>query len=224
MRARRGLIAGWLVVLAYAVTLVAVTVTTRDGDLRPGDRGRDPGAAAELVSAWERSLEATFLRTGTFERRSETTGAVISSEDVLAQRPPQRLHRQLGGVDGRDDRRAVLCPSAPEGETAPPAPCSFSDPTLPSYEEDVEADVAALRTLVEGPDPVYAVEHAPDGCFDLAQLRVEPRAPFGVEARFCFDEETGAPTDSRVRYAGGIVEVVAVVRLTSEVDDADLVP
>jgi hypothetical protein len=224
MRARRGLVVGWTAVLAYAVALVAVTVTTRDGDLRPGDRGRDTAAASELVAAWERSLRATFLRTGTFERRSESTGAVISSEDVLAQRPPRRIHRQLGGVDGRDDRRPISCPSAPEGEDLPPAPCSFGEPTLPSYEEDVATDIAALRTLVEGPDPVYAVERAADGCFDLAQQRVEPRAPFGVEARFCFDEETGAPTDSRVGYSGGIVEVIAVVSVTNEVDDADLVP
>lgn len=215
--------AGWVIVLAYAVAIVAVVVTTRDGELRPGDRGRDRGAASELVAAWERSLEATFLRTGTFERRSEITGAVISSEDVLAQRPPRRIHRQLGGVDGRDDRRAVLCPSVPEGGRGP-ARCSFSDPTLPSYEEDMESVVAALRSLVEGADPVYAVERAGEGCFDLAQQRVEPRAPFGVGARFCFDAATGAPTDSRVRYAGGIVEVVAVVRLSGEVDDADLEP
>ena len=45
-----------------------------------------------------------------------------------------------------------------------------------------------------------------------------------MEARFCFDEETGAPTDSRVGYSGGIVEVIAVVSVTNEVDDADLVP
>ncbi len=224
MRARRGLVIGWLVVAAYAAALVAVTVTTPDGDLRPGDRAFDQGAVDELVDAWERSLRATFLRVGTFERRSETTGAVISSEDVLAQRPPGRIHRQLGGVDGRDDRRAILCPSAMEGDDGGQPPCSFSGPTLPPYEEDVEEEVAALRSLLEDPAAVYAVERADDGCFDLAQQRVEPRAPFGVEARFCFDEETGAPTDSRVRYAGGIVEVVAVTRVTGEVTDADLEP
>ena len=212
-----------MVVLAYAAALVATTVTTRDAELRPGDRGRDSDAAAELVVAWARSLHATFLRTGTFERRSESTGAVISSEDVLAQRPPRRLHRQLGGVDGRDDRRAILCPSTPEGVSEPLA-CSFTGPTLPSYDEDADAEVAGLRSLVEGRTPVYAVARAGSGCFELAQLRVEPRAPFGVAARFCFDEATGAPIDSRVRYSGGIVEVVAVVGLTGDVRDEDLEP
>ena len=225
MRARRGVVIGWLVVAAYAAGLVAVTVTTRDGDLRPGDRGSDPDAAEELVVAWERSLRATFLRVGSFERRSETTGAVISSPDVLAQRPPRRIHRQLGGVDGRDDRRAILCPSPPEDDDRVGLPrCSVTDATLPSYAEDVAQEVSALRSLLEGSTAVYAVERAGDTCFDLAQQRVEPRAPFGLEARFCFDEETGAPASSRVRYAGGIVEVVAVTRVTAEVSDADLEP
>ena len=224
MRARRGLVIGWLVVAAYAAALVTVTATTSDGDLRPGDRAVDPDAVDELVEAWERSLRATFLRVGSFERRSETTGAVISSEDVLAQRPPQQIHRQLGGVDGRDDRRAILCPSQPDPDRAGQPRCSFTGPTLPPYEQDVEQEVAALRSLLEGPAPVYAVEPAGDGCFDLAQQRVEPRAPFGIEARFCFDEGTGAPAGSRVRYAGGIVEVVAVTRVTPEVSDADLEP
>lgn len=223
MRARRGLILGWVVVALYAAALVAVASTTRDGTLRPGDRMADGDATEAFIDAWERSRLATFVRSGTFERRSEETGAVISSEDVLAQRPPRRLHRQLGGVDGRDDRRAIACPAAPADGDGAPA-CVFGDPSGPTYDEDVATEVAALRTQVAGPSPVYAVEDIGDGCFALAQLRSEPRAAFGTEARFCFDEATGAPTDSRLRYAGGIVEVLAVSSLTSTVRDADLEP
>jgi hypothetical protein len=222
MRARRGLILGWLLVGLYAAALVAVTITTSDGDLRPGDRQADDDATEAFVDAWERSLQATFLRLGTFERRSEVTGAAISSEDVLAQRPPRRLHRQLGGVDGRDDRRSIVCPAPVDGDESPR--CVLGEPAGATYDEDVATEVAALRTLIEGPGPVYAVEDAGDGCFELAQLRAEPRAPFGVEARFCFDEASGAPTNSRVRYAGGIVEVVAVTTLGDAVSDADLEP
>jgi hypothetical protein len=71
---------------------------------------------------------------------------------------------------------------------------------------------------------VYAVERAGDECFALEQLRNEPRAPFGIAARFCFDDDTGAPTNSRVQYAGGIVEVFVVTELVGSVDDADLDP
>jgi hypothetical protein len=222
MRARRGLILGWVLVGVYAASLIAVTVTTSDGELRPGDREQGDDATEAFVEAWERSLKATFVRSGTFERRSETTGAVISSEDVLAQRPPQRLHRQLGGVDGRDDRRMILCPAPPDGEDAPE--CTLGEPAGPTYDEEVATTITNLRALVEGESPVYAVERATDDCFELAQLRVEPRAPFGVDARFCFDEDTGAPTDTRVRYSGGIVEVLAVTEVTGTVEDADLEP
>jgi hypothetical protein len=224
MRARRGLILGWVLVGLYAAALLAVTVTTRDGELRPGDRGPSRDDASAFVAAWQRSLEATFLRTATFERRSEATGAVISSEDVLAQRPPQRLHRQLGGVEGRDGRRAIVCGGPLDDETAPSPPCALGPPTLPSYEADVETTIEALRTQVEGPSPVYAVADIGHGCFELAQQRIEPRASFGQDARFCFDGETGAPTNSRVRYAAGIVEVLAVTNVIGEVSDADLEP
>lgn len=210
-----------MIVGLFAAALVVALVTTSDGELRPGDRGADEDATEAFVDAWERSLRATFVRSGTFERRSEVTDAAITSEDVLAQRPPQRLHRQLGGVNGRDDRRLIVCPAVP-GEGEPE--CTFGDPTAPTYDEEVATTIENLRALVDGPNPVYAVEEAGDGCFELAQLRVEPRAPFGVDARFCFDDETGAPTDTRVEYAGGIVEVLAVTELTGTVRDEDLEP
>lgn len=223
MRARHWVVVGWLSVGVYAAALVLVMASTPHADLRPGDRPDDGAAADELVEAWERSLAATFVRSGTYERRSEVTGAVIASDDVLAQRPPRRLHRQLGGVDGRDDDRPVVCPAPPAGETQ--ADCRLGDPGGPTYAEDAAADLAALRAIVGGPAPVYAVARVDeDGCFDLVQLRNEPRAPFGIEARFCFDAETGAPAHSRVRYQGGIVEVVAVAAIRAEVTDDDLQP
>jgi hypothetical protein len=223
MRARRGFVIGWLVVGCYAAALVVAAVTTDDAALHPGDRVDDGVVAEGFIDAWERSRTATFVRTGTFERRSDVTGSAISSEDVLVQRPPQRLHRQLGGVEGRDDRRLLVCPSAPTAST--PKGCTLGEPSGPSYAEDVDNEVAALRTLLTGEAPLYAVGPGSEaGCYDLVQRRVEPRAPFGREARFCFDEATGAPMNSRVAYEGGIVEVVVVTDLRAEVTDEDLEP
>jgi len=223
MRARRGVVVGWLTVGLYAAALVVVAATTTDGVLRPGDRPDDGSAATELIGAWERSRTATFVRFGTFERRSDVTDAAIASEDVLAQRPPQRLHRQLGGVDGRDGDRLIVCPAPPAGAAA--GECHLGDPGGDTYEEDVAAELAGLRSILGGATPLYAVARAGRaGCFDLAQLRSDPRAPFGIEARFCFDADTGAPADSRVRYEGGIVEVLAVTEIRSEVTDDDLRP
>lgn len=223
MRARRGVVVGWLVVGLYAAALMLIAMTTTDGDLRPGDRPDDGTATEELIEAWERSRSATFLRSGTFERRSDVTGAAIASEDVLAQRPPRRLHRQLGGVDGRDDDRIIVCPAPPAGEDE--GECRLGGRGGPTYAEDVTAELAGLHSILEGPAPLYAVARArEEGCFELAQLRSDPRAPFGTEARFCFDAATGAPVDSRVRYEGGIVEVVAVTEIRAEVTDGDLQP
>jgi hypothetical protein len=214
---------GWLVVAGYAVALVLAVVTTRDGELRPGDRGLDAAASEELIEAWERSRTATFVRTATFDRRSRDTGSAITSEDVLAQRPPRRIHRQLGGVDGRDDRRSIQCPAPIPGSDR--LPCTFGEPDGPTYDEDVQAEVDGLRSLITGAAPVYGVGRDDTaGCFELVQLRVEPRAPFGIRARLCFDEATGAPADSRVEYAGGITEVIAVTDIRTEVTDADLEP
>jgi hypothetical protein len=221
MRARWPTLLGVVLVAVYAAVMVAVLVTTPSGRLRPGDRDLDEEAAEELIDAWERSRTATFIRFGTFERRSNETGAVFSSPDVLAQRPPQRLHRQVGGVTGRDDRRSLECTSAVGSDDTR---CVLGEPSGPTYAEDVASEVEGLRSLLEGPSPVYAVETVGDGCFELAQLRVEPRAPFGVEARFCFDAETGAPTTHRVRHPGGVVEVLAVTEVRPAVTDAELEP
>jgi hypothetical protein len=223
MRARRGIALGWLVVGLYGAALVGAAATARDGVLRPGDRPDDGTAAQAFADAWDRSRRATFVRFGTFERRSEVTGAVITSEDVLAQRPPRRIHRQLGGVEGRDDDRVVTCPSAPPGQAS--SGCFLGEPAGPSYDESVAAELDGLRSILGGSSPLYAVARGSDtGCFDLAQRRVDPRAPFGIEARFCFDPSTGAPAGSRVRYEGGIVEVLAVTEIRAVVTDADLEP
>jgi len=220
MRARRGLLLGWTGVAVWAAVLVGLAVVAlRHEDL---DRRRPPDPVAELIDAWARSRSATFVASGTYERRSEVTGAVIASEDVVAQRPPRRLHRQLGGVDGRDDDRLLVCPAPPPGQDT--APCHLGAPGGPTYAESVAREVAGLRSILAGPSPLYDVDRGEPGCFRLEQARVDPRAPFGVEASFCFDPATGAPAGSRVRYEGGVEEVVVVTDIRTDVRDADLEP
>lgn len=186
------------------------------------DRRVATGAAAgeRFVDAWERSRRATFVRRGIYERRSEVSGQRIGSEDVLAQRPPRRLHRQLGGVAGRDDDRTLLCPATADGE---PAPCSFGPPSGRTYDEDVAQEVEGVERAVLGPERLYDVV-AFAGCFRLDLRRPDPRAPFGVEATFCFDAGTGAPTRSEVHHEAGIVERITVTQLSGEVRDRDLEP
>jgi hypothetical protein len=221
----RGLVAGWALVGAFALLLVAAGISGARQQHRIDRSVAPPSAADQLLDAWEASRTGTFVASGTFERRSEVTGSLIASEDVLAQRPPQRRHRQLGGVEGRDDDRLLVCPALPteEGEESAGA-CELGEAGGPSYAESVAAEVAGLQTIVGGADPLYTVRRDAQGCFALEQTRVDPRAPFGRRARFCFDGATGAPTASRVEYEGGIVEVLVVTDIRSEVTDADLQP
>lgn len=224
MRARRGGLAGWVVVVVYVGLMVWTSAVAID---RPSpDRAAliDAGAAERFAHAWQRSREATYVAAGSYERRSEVTGATLTGEDVVAQRPPRRLHRQMGGVEGRDDDRLLVCPAPPAGEEDRPAPCTLGPPSGPSYAEDVRHEVAALRALTLGEHPLYEVTEPRPGCFELRQLRIEPRAPFGVRASFCFDPATGAVAMSRVRHEGGTVEVVVATSIRSAVADADLVP
>ena len=167
-----------------------------DADIRPGGRADDGAPRPTFVDAWERARTATFVRTGTFERRSDVTGSVdqlrgrAGPATAPAAPPPARRHRRPGRPPHADRARA-----RPEGE--PPEACTLGEPGGPTYDEDVAREVAALRDAASaGDDPVYAVGRGGDpGCFELVQRRVEPRAPFGREARFCFDAATGAPDE-----------------------------
>lgn len=214
--------AGWIAVGAYAALLLLTLIATPSSDRADG---AGPGRAAErFIDAWARSRSATFVTIGTFERRSEVTGSAIASEDVVAQRPPRRLHRQLGGVEGRDDDRLLVCPAPPTGSDEEREPCRFGARGRPTYAESVEREVEGVRSIVGGDDPLYDVTIDDEGCFRLDLRRVDPRAPFGIAARFCFDPATGAPTRREVRYEGGISETVVVDEIRTDVSAADLEP
>lgn len=217
---------GWMAVAAYAGLLVATSIGTPDHPAvdRQTSLGGDADAADRFVRAWERSREATYVAIGTYERRSQVTGASLSSPDAVAQRPPRRLHRQMGGVEGRDDDQLIVCPAPPGGQEGEPAPCRLGPHAGPTYVESVQREVEGLRSLTGGPQPLYAVREVRSGCFELVQRRVDPRAPFGVRASFCFDAATGAVSASSVRHEGGIVEIVTMTSLRAAVTDADLEP
>ena len=206
MRARRGLVLGWVVVgllrrrarrrrRHHATTPTCGPATVRTTATRPrrsSTRGSGRGTA-------------TFVRTGTFERRSEVTGAVdqlrgrARAAAAAAPAPPARRRRRA-----RRPTALIVCPAPPDGDAAA-AECRLGEPGRPDLRRGrrqrgrraAHAGRRARRPCTRSSDGRRRLLRRSRSC------AVEPRAPFGDEARFCFDEATGAPTDSRVRYAGG---------------------
>jgi len=207
----------WPVVLASAVVVLGLlAVLPGDGDDAADPVPWDPVAA--FLAAYERSRTATFVVEQLYTRTTPA-GAELSYGRRLVQRPPDdRLLVGGGGADGRLDGRIVRCNTAPGGTSN-----CIEGPEARPYEEEVAAEVAVLRDLVTGEEPIYAVEAGAPGCFAL-RLRFDvPTPPYGELAGFCFDDATGAPTRLEERRAEA-TDVVEALEIRAEVTTADLRP
>ena len=171
--------------------------TTEDADAAPRRPVRTTAPRREdFVDAWERARH----------------GHVRAHRHLRA---PQRRHRLGDQLRGRARPATAAAPAPParwRGRAGRPPPARRA-PARPTGRQPEEctlgrADGPVLRRGrgQRGGRPAHPGRRAPrrstpsdgrrrPGCFDLVQLRVEPRAPFGREARFCFDEATGAPTE-----------------------------
>lgn len=207
---------GGVVVAALVVlgAVAAVDLAGREGP--PAAPEVDP--AAELVEAWERTRTATYHATGTFERRG-ADGAELSVPVEVAQRPPDRVLRQFGGVTGRRGDRPLECP-APAGTAG--AGCRLGAPG-PSFDALVDDEVAAFRRLVAGDHPLYEVAGAGDGCWRMTRTRPDPRSGFGVTADLCVDAATGALRSVSIDH-GAVDERTTYDEISTVVTDADLEP
>src|SRR3546814_11247804 len=79
----------------------------------------------------------------------------------------------MGGVEGRDDERLLVCPAPPPDSE--PEPCRYGPAGGPTYAEATERELAGLRSLVGGTDPLYGVTVDDAGCFHL-ELRRSDRS------------------------------------------------
>jgi hypothetical protein len=175
-----GALAG--VVAGLAVTLFVV------GSGRLDDRVAVrplPDASDAFVSAFERSLEGTYLVRATFTRVL-TDGRTMTSNAGVAQRPPDTIRRGFGGLSGSVDGHQVVCSTQADGRfhCGPGA-------VAPDHADVVRQDLANLRSYFTAPALYRAVQTDPD-CFELTQARPSGVVPYGSFARFCFDPETGA--------------------------------
>lgn len=177
----------------------------------------DPEAVTGFLAAYERSRTGTFVVEQRFTRTVADTGDSFTVDTRLVQRPPgDRLVMGLGSVSGRVDGRVVRCASEPSGTTR----CTTGEPARP-YDEEVAAELEALEPYVAAARPLYRVEQASADCFRLVLVLDLPTPPYGVEAMFCFDADTGAPTRLEVRRPES-VDLTEAVSIRTEVTPADL--
>ena len=144
-----------------------------------------PDASEEFVSAFRRSLEGTYLVRATFTRVL-ADGRTLTSNAAVAQRPPDSIRRQFGGLTGSVAGHQVVC-STEAGGRFHCGPGAIA----PDRAGVVDQDLANLRSYFVAPALYRAVRAGPD-CFELTQMRPSGVVPYGSFARFCFDPGTGA--------------------------------
>jgi hypothetical protein len=175
-----GALAGVLVGLAVA----GLTVGSGSLDDRVVAKPA-PDASEEFIAAFQRSLEGTYFVRAVFTRVL-SDGRTLTSNASVAQRPPDSLRRQFGGLTGTIGGRQVVCSTEGGG----PFHCA-PGVDAPDHATVISQDVANLRSYFVAPALYQAVRAGPD-CFELTQLRPSAVLPYGSFARFCFDPDTGA--------------------------------
>jgi len=179
------------------------------------------GVSAVATLVGDDGREATFRSVADFTRHSNSTGAELHHQQIVAQRPPDRLF-----VDG-DGATGIV-----EGERLA---CDFREQRLHcdraeaqrTLAEETEQQLETLADYVEGEDPLYVIEADLEtevgACFELTLTRDIVAPPLGNLTRYCFDDETGAPSETHVERDEANDDLV-LTQLTGEVTDADLDP
>ena len=175
--------------VAGAVVGSVVALALVLGGALDGRVTRAPGAdvSAEFLAAYQRSLEGTYVVLADFTRRLDS-GATLTSSAMVAQRPPDvdppAVRRPLGhdpavsrGLHHRGGRHLPLQPGCRR------APLRGDGADL-GGDDDLLLHRHARRSI--GPCATGA------DCFELIQNRPSAVLPYGSQARFCFDEATGA--------------------------------
>ncbi|GAC1532088.1 MAG: hypothetical protein NVS3B12_09210 [Acidimicrobiales bacterium] len=185
---------------------------------RPEPVVTSPKAAADFLVAWRAHLLASWS-VDQVEERTTAGGATLRFTLHEAQRPPDRVRLGGGATEARRGFTLVACAVPPQGDH----PVCRQAPTRRTWRDDVERDMAALRTLVEGPGALYGVLAPSPGCWDLVLRRPEESVPvvLGRGSQYCLDLTTGAVLSSRVQRIGAVDRVTTVAR-HAPATDADL--
>lgn len=184
MLERLGPVVGGLLVAA----LLAVAL---GGEDEPPPTGQIPvegrPAVDAFLAAYERSLlvEAVVVSETV---RTMGDGRELAYEQRLAQRPPDdRLVIGVGSASGRIGGRTIRCTAVVDD----PVPRCLTGEAAGPYDEYVQDQLDAFAELLEPGVGAYEISTLDDGCFHL-ELRLRMfTPPYGIESRFCFDQEVG---------------------------------
>lgn len=180
----------------------------------PEDLGESSEAADAFVDAWERSRTETYL-SGSLLRRTLSNTTTLELPIVVAQRPPDRVVSTGGSVQGSVDGVNQVCDEQLDGLVQCRAIGEAAD-----YDADVASEVETLQSYFSGETPVYRVSQQGQ-CFDLRLTAAIQAPPYGQNARFCFDEVSGAPSLQRIERLESTDEVT-LVSVRADVSDADI--
>jgi len=165
--------------------VVAVLMIVGGGVARRATPKPKPEATTEFIEAFQRSLSATFVSKADYTRVLDS-GRALESATFIAQRPPDRIQRQFGGITGTVAGRQIMCSTTLDGQfhCGPAAPAADPNSALTTQTENLQSYFA--------PPALYRVVKGDPGCFELTQVRALPLAPYGSAATMCFDDVTGA--------------------------------
>ena len=197
----------------FAACVAAFVVGT------PARSLRGEAAARALLDTWRQSRSATFVVESDFSR-TLPDGKQLKDSTRVVQRPPNdRLTFGFGSIAGRLGGRIYRCAGAADGSST-----CLTSTTAPDYASEVESEVAALASNVQGPRPAYRVvdfADSPGFCYRLDLAVALPAPPYGRQALFCFDRATLAPTLTVVERAEATDRTEART-VRGQVTDADL--
>ncbi len=205
-----------------AVVLVALVGVSAAAALWGDDDEPEAADIPQLfLDAWRRSREATFRSVADFTRHADTTDAELTHQQITVQRPPDRLFIDNDGATGLIDGQRVACTYRRQRLRCDRAEAQRT------LEDETEQQLETFASYVEGEDPLYVIEADLEtevgACFELTLTRRIVAPPLGNLTRYCFDDETGAPTETHVERDEADDDIVTT-QLTGVVTDADLDP
>jgi hypothetical protein len=174
----------------------------------------DLAVSEAFLEAWWRSRTETYRTDASFVR-TLPDGSTLPGDRTLVQRPPDVLVVQSGEVRGTLDGAYLRCTVDLEGSRR----CTSAG-TAAEHRAVVRGELERFAGLLQGADPLYRLTDE-DGCFVFQRRRAIEPAPYGDEARMCFDDASGALVRLRLER-DGVVDEVVVTSIRATVADADL--